>query len=110
VLAACEKAETVSYSEDVRPILNEHCMECHKVGGKGQVESGMSMESYEALMAGTEYGPMVIPGDSFGSNLVVLIEGRADPSIYMPKGKHGPLSDEQIQTIKTWIDQGAKNN
>jgi hypothetical protein len=110
VLAGCDKFGAVSYSKDVRPILDQACMQCHKIGGKGQVKSGLSMESYEEFMKGTKFGPMIIPGDSLTSSLVILIEGRADPGINMPQGDHSPLNAEQIAVIRKWIDQGAKNN
>jgi hypothetical protein len=61
-------------------------------------------------MQGTRNGPMVIPGDSMGSNLVVLMEGRADPSIKMPHGTRIKVSAAEIETVKTWIDQGAEDN
>jgi hypothetical protein len=35
-----------------------------------------------------------------------MVAGKNDPSIHMPHGKH-LLSDEQIETIGVWIDQGA---
>lgn len=53
---------------------------------------------------------MVIAGDSLGSNLIVLMEGRADPSISMPHGSTDPVSAADIDTIRRWIDQGAKKN
>jgi hypothetical protein len=109
-LTACEPQEPISYSKDVRPLLDQFCLECHTVGKPGEVASGFSMETYTALMKGTRYGAMVIPGDAMGSNLVVLIEGRADPSINMPHGQEKQLSEAQIQTIRNWIDQGAKDN
>ena len=68
------------------------------------------METYEDFMRGTKYGPMVIPGDSAGSNLLVLMEGRADPSIKMPHGGLESVPQADIDTIRRWIDQGAKNN
>jgi hypothetical protein len=85
-------------------------MACHQEGGEGFVASGFSMESYEDLMKGTKYGPMVIAGDSEGSNLIVLMEGRADPSISMPHGSMETVPTRKIQRIRSWIDQGAKNN
>jgi uncharacterized membrane protein len=109
-LAACGGEAKVSFSQDVQPILNQHCTECHQTGGKGEIASGLNLTSYAGLMTGTRNGPMVIAGDVEGSNLLVLIEGRADASIRMPHGKAQPVSKEHIQTIRNWIAQGASNN
>ncbi|MGC1953759.1 MAG: c-type cytochrome domain-containing protein [Gammaproteobacteria bacterium] len=107
----CQRAEEpeVSYSEDVRPILEKNCIECHVEGAAGYEASGFSMASYEDLMEGTKFGSVIKPEDSFTSALIMLVEGRADPSIQMPHGKE-PLTEEEIVTLKTWVDQGAKNN
>jgi hypothetical protein len=69
-------------------------------------------------MSGTRFGKVVEPGDSLSSSLYRLIDHQADPKIQMPphheqalaEGKMSSLSGAQINTIKTWIDQGAKNN
>lgn len=114
-LGACAKqepqavVEVVSYQNDVLPILKANCMECHVEDGKGLKASGLNMESYDNFMKGTSYGPVVKPDDSFNSTVVMLLEGRADPSIRMPHGKKA-LPKEDIEVIKTWIDQGAKND
>lgn len=109
-LAGCERAaSTVSYAEDVQPVLAEHCLECHQPGADGYVQSGLGVESYAAVMKGTQFGPVVIPGDSFTSNLIVLVEGRAHSSIQMPHGKK-QIPAEQIEIMKVWIDQGALDN
>ena len=55
------------YSWHVQPIIEKHCLACHQQGGQGFEASGFSMETYEDFMRGTKYGPMVIPGDSEGS-------------------------------------------
>lgn len=109
-LAGCTGEGSVSYSRDVKPILQANCLSCHQQGGSGFEASGFSMATYEDLMKGTQYGPMVIAGDSEGSNLVVLIEGRADPSISMPHGSTKPIGKADIETIRRWIDQGARKN
>jgi hypothetical protein len=109
--------KTVSFINDVAPILQASCLECHKAGGSGQIASGLLMStetnpdvlSYESLMKGTKYGSIITPGNSLASALNMLVEGRADPSIRMPHGKD-PLTEEQIATLKNWVDQGAKNN
>jgi hypothetical protein len=109
-LAGCMGEGTVSYSRDVKPILAANCLSCHEQGGAGLEASGFSMATYDDLMKGTKFGPMIVPGDSEGSNLIVLMEGRADPSIAMPHGNADPVSDADIATIRRWIDQGANKN
>jgi len=110
VLAACSSEAPVSFSQDVKPILDQHCIECHQADGAGTLASGFDMTSYEGLMKGTNFGPMIIPGDPEGSNVLVLMEGRADPSISMPHGQRDAVAKQDIQTIRTWIEQGAENN
>jgi hypothetical protein len=109
-LAGCAGEETVSFSQDVKPIIDQNCLACHQEGGEGFEASGFSMTSYDNLMKGTIYGPMIIGGDSAGSNMIVLMEGRADPSISMPHGTMDPISKTHIETVRLWIDQGANNN
>ena len=110
VMTACGGEPAVSFSQDVKPIIDQHCVECHQVGGLGEVASGFDLTTYERLMKGTSGGPMVIAGDVEGSNMLVLMEGRADPSISMPHGQNEPVPKKDIQTLKTWIGQGAKDN
>ena len=100
----------VTYSADVRPFIDNYCMSCHGEGGEGSKVSGFRMDTYESLMRGTKYGAVVKPGDSFSSALVMLVEGRVDPSIAMPHGDGPSPTQAEIEALKTWIDQGAKNN
>ena len=109
-MGGCTGEGAVSYSRDVQPILQANCLSCHQQGGAGYEASGFSMATYDDLMKGTSGGAMIVPGDSEGSNLVVLMEGRADPSISMPHGSNDPVSKSDIDTIRRWIDQGAKKN
>ena len=111
ISAACApKPAAVSYSKDVAPILKEHCAYCHTPGQAGFVVSGFELADYDTLMKGTSFGPVVLPGDPLTSVLVMLIEGRADPSINMPHGDAKPLTQAQIATVRAWVEQGAKNN
>ena len=102
--------QQVSYSEDVRPFIDKYCMRCHGEDGKGSEASGLRMDDYDALMKGTRYGPVVKPGESFTSALVMLVEGRADPSLRMPHDEGDAPDQPEIDLVKAWIDQGAKNN
>ena len=109
-LSGCAREEAVSFSQDVKPIIDQNCLSCHKEGGEGFEASGFSMVTYDDLMKGTNFGPMIVGGDSAGSNMVVLMEGRADPSISKPHGAMEPVNKADIEIIRLWIDQGAINN
>ena len=110
LMTGCGGEPAVSFSQDVQPIIDQHCVACHAEGGVGEVTSGFNLTTYDGLIKGTDSGPMVIAGDVEGSNMLVLMEGRADPSIRMPHGQNEPVPKKDIQTIRSWIGQGAKNN
>jgi hypothetical protein len=110
VVGCAQEPPQVSFSKDIQPILNERCGECHSGSGAGVQKSGLDMSSYDGLIRGTRFGPVIEPGDSVSSTLVLLVEGKADPSIKMPHAGGKPLSSPEIAKIRSWIDQGAKNN
>lgn len=99
-----------TYSTDVKPFLDKYCIRCHGEGGEGAEASGFRMDDYDSLMKGTKYGAVVKAGDSFTSVLVMLVEGRADPTLRMPHDDGEAPSQAEIAAVKAWINQGAKNN
>ena len=113
-LAACNPAPpaapAVSFRNDVAPIIEKHCVSCHVPGKPGAEASGFVVDSYAALMKGTKFGAVVLPGDPVSSTLIVLVERRADPSINMPHGTIDRLSAAEITTLRAWVQQGARNN
>ncbi len=108
MLAACSP-KNVSYSKEVQTILSKNCSECHTPGKPGFEASGLDTTSYASLMKGGKFGSLVKPGDAFTSALNMLVEGRAHPSIRMPHGKE-KLPAADIETLKNWVNQGAKND
>ena len=104
---ACAERAHMSFADDIAPILKGWCVSCHQPGAEGLSASGLDLTSYDGLMKGTKFGPMVVPGQPDASNLIVLIEGRA--KIRMPYG-HKPLPNCLRNNIWTWIFEGAKNN
>lgn len=102
------KAE-VSYKNDVYPILYDYCLNCHSPEGRGYKKSGLDMRTYENLMKGTKFGPVVKPGDPETSTFVMMVEGRAKPELHMPP-LNGSLYKQHITILRKWVHQGAKNN
>ena len=109
ILGGCAGDNTVSYAQDIQPILEKHCFQCHTQGGEGLKASGLDMSSHASLMKGTRFGPIIKPGDSLSSTMIILVEGRA-PSLKMPHNEGAFLSNDETNTLRNWIDQGAKNN
>ena len=107
-VAACSPSG-VSYNKDVQPTLAKNCSECHTPGQKGFEASGLDTTSYQALLKGGKFGQLVKPGDALSSALNMLVEGRAHPSIRMPHGRT-KLPDKDIEILKVWVNEGAKNN
>lgn len=102
--------QEVSYKKDVVPVIHDYCLNCHEPGGKGYEKSGLDMSTYQSLMKGTRFGSVITPGGSFTSVLNQLVEGRAHASIKMPFGLHGGLDRENVEVLKKWVDQGARDN
>ena len=107
VLQAGCGERALTYQADVKPIIDANCVSCHVPGGSGYEKSGLRMDSHEALLKGTRFGAVVVPGSSVSSTLYRLVSGQADPSIRMPHGQ-AQLPDSDVATIAAWIDQGAK--
>ena len=92
---------SISFANDIMPILESRCINCH---GSERTQKGLDVKTYESLMAGSENGPVVTPGDA-GNSLLVdqLVQGK------MPK--RGPkLTPDQVQLITDWINAGAQKN
>jgi hypothetical protein len=104
-------SQQVSYRNDIEPILNDNCLKCHiPPDGLGYMKTGLKMGSYDSLMEGTIYGPVVIAGDSKRSILNMMAEGRVGQLRQIMHDKNVALSDDEIMQLKLWVDQGARNN
>ena len=94
----------VDFSTDVKPIFNKKCIACH---GGVKAKAGFSVLFREDALAITESGkPAIIPGDAAASEMIRRITAN-DPEERMPY-KHEPLSKDEINILKRWINQGAK--
>lgn len=96
---------------NVQEIFNGSCggTECHI----GERTNGVRLDSYEDVTEseGLQYGELVVQEeDAAGSPLVDKIESdNPEYGVRMPEG--GPyLSDDEIELIKEWIDDGAEDN
>ena len=99
--AAEPTAQAITFFEnEVRPLLVEKCQKCH---GPRKQESGLRLDSRQALLKGGERGPAVVPGKTEQSILIAAVRQSGD--LKMPPG--GRLSDAQIAVLNRWVADGA---
>ena len=92
---------TVDFVRDVQPIFRDHCVGCH---GPEMQMNGLRLDRRADAMRGSSQ-TLIGPGNAAGSKLYHRLTGAAFGQ-QMPPGR--PLTAEQIDTIKTWIDEGAE--
>src|SRR3989441_716866 len=92
--------ESVSFTKDIQPILQNGCWKCH---GEAMQLSKLDLRTFEGALKGGEKGPSIVPGKAEDSRLYRRVAGLERPAMPMD----GKLTGDQISTIKAWIDQGA---
>jgi hypothetical protein len=86
------------YSVNVKPILNYYsCLRCHSESNASLEGAGIALEPFENLLV------FVKNGSLYGS---MAHTGSWSP---MPKGGDKATPNE-LKVIKTWIENGAKND
>lgn len=94
---------SVDFAEDIKPILERSCVNCH---ANGKRKGGFSIDHLHSFVAGGDSGPAVIQGKSAESLLIKLVLS-TDPEEVMPsKGKR--LTLDEVALLRAWIDQGIK--
>jgi len=121
-LIGCEQkvdvAGGVSFANDVLPILQANCVDCHDIAAEGVATSGLNLSDYDGVMQGTRFDLATVPNSSESSALYLVVAHQTDSQIEMPphlsdalaEGSGPSLSENEIKTIKDWIDQGALDN
>ena len=104
MLSACT-GDPVSYNRDIRPIFNAQCLACH--GGVKKSGGFSLLFPEDALEGKTESGKAAIVPGKHGKSELYRRLVHHDPEHRMPLDGE-PLTEDQIELIARWIDQGAK--
>lgn len=90
-----------SFELQVRPILQARCSKCHS---EKVQKGGLDLSSREGILKGGESGLVLVAGQPNESVLYEQVREK-----HMPPKDAGeePLSEEQLQTIRLWIEAGA---
>ena len=112
--AAADPSNGISFHDHVFPLLEERCLDCHaapyvKNGRTIHPKAGLRLDTYESIIKGNLDGTIVEKGNPDESTLIAVIMLEPDdPEIMPPKGD--PLSSSEIDMLKQWIKEGAKEN
>ncbi|MDA0832686.1 MAG: PSD1 and planctomycete cytochrome C domain-containing protein [Planctomycetota bacterium] len=87
------------FENEIQPILNDRCVECH---GETAPEAGLDLRNLSSLLRGSKKGPVIVEGFSDKSVLIRKLSSKAMP----PPEAGEPLSPDEIGRITSWIDQG----
>ncbi len=102
VLAADEPTGIEFFEKKIRPVLVQHCYECHSAEAKA-VKGGLLLDSRDGWKRGGDSGPALLPSKPNDSLLIKAL--KHEDGMEMPlKGK---LPDEVIADFAKWIEQGA---
>jgi mono/diheme cytochrome c family protein len=101
------KGPPVEFNRDVRPILSDNCFKCHGPDG-AQRKADLRLDLEAEALAKRPEGQTIVPGNTAVSELVRRITS-VDPDEKMPPpDSNRRLTADQIETLKQWVDQGAR--
>jgi mono/diheme cytochrome c family protein len=98
-LAAGDAAD---YTTQIKPLVKSHCQACH---GALKQEGNLRLDTAAAMRKGGDSGPAVVAGNAAASLLIVRIAATDEASRMPQEGK--PLTAEQVELVRRWIDSGA---
>ncbi|MDG1174146.1 MAG: hypothetical protein P8M67_07610, partial [Opitutales bacterium] len=107
-----DMSKGIAFHDHIFPLLEERCLDCHgepyvKSGRTIHPKAGLALNTYELVLKGNLDGAIIERGDHEESTLYAVITLDPDDSEIMPP-KGDPLSKEEVEMFKQWIDEGAK--
>ncbi|QDT33293.1 PSD1 and planctomycete cytochrome C domain-containing protein [Thalassoglobus polymorphus] len=88
------------FENEIRPLLIDHCIECHQ---QDNDSGSLVINSRESLIKGGDSGPAIQPGDPERSLLIQAVHRSGE--LKMPPDE--PLNDRQKQALVQWVKAGA---
>jgi hypothetical protein len=106
--AATGTAAPLSYNRDIRPILSENCFNCHGPDSASR-KAGLRMDKFEDATKPNEDGvAAIVPGNLEKSSFIARILTKDEDDLMPPPESHKSLKPEQMETLKQWVQEGAK--
>lgn len=97
-------SKSIDFLREIQPILRDNCYECH--AGSTE-EGGLNLSVKAKAFQGGASDVAILPGKSKESLLITLVSGNDEDRLMPPEG-NTPLTAQQIDLLRAWIDQGAQ--
>ena len=91
------------FEQHIRPVLADHCYDCHSAGAK-KIKGGLMLDSRAGVRKGGDTGAIITPGDPDASMLIQAVRHADEDSAMPPKEK---LSPAIIADLEQWVRLGA---
>lgn len=102
ICMATTAAQAVDFERDIRPLLQERCVECH---GEKKQKGELRLDAKPFAFKGGHDGAAIVAGSSSTSRLYLRLVTTDGDERMPPKGE--PLTSAQISAVKEWIESGA---
>jgi len=94
-------ADLEFFEKRVRPVLIEHCYDCHSADERS---GGLKVDSRHAILKGGDTGPSIVAGEPDKSLLIEAIQYE-NRDLQMPPEQKMPTN--QIADLVEWVRRGA---
>lgn len=95
------------FNREVRPILSNHCFQCHGPDEKNRM-AGLRLDIYSGAIAKLGDGNHAVLPSKLNSSELLKRINRHDALQMPPTAVNKPLSDSQKQILSRWVLSGAK--
>ena len=112
--AQAQADEPVDFVTTILPVLEAKCMDCHRApfenprtGRITRPKGGLRMDTVEEIMKGGDEGLSIVKGKPDESLAYTRTKLPEDDLDHMPPEGNEPLTDEEKEALRKWIEQGA---
>jgi len=104
---ASSENKPISFNRDIRPILSDKCYACHGPDAK-QRQINLRFDKKEGAFVNLNGYDVIVPGSPESSELVWRITNPDESQRMPPPDSKRVLTQEQIELLIKWIEQGAQ--
>lgn len=90
-----EVQEILNFTEIISGILTTRCEACHRES----IQAGLNLTTFSSALAGSDNGPVIIPGDPQASLLLQKTTG--------DEPHFAQFTSQELVLISDWIEEGA---